>query len=283
MTNENTHYGCDICNSKMEYFFSKYYDAYEGCPFEKEIKIDYLKCVNCGFVISKTHKEMTVDQWGILNSSWHHNFERDLESRTNNQPPYAEQALAVSLLQRNGLIPQGKILDYAAGYGTLAKTLKKYFNIQIEIFDMYVEDRNSTLMYVDEIQRGASTFVINSAMFEHVINRQGLDEVNNLVSEDGILMIHTLVCEKIPKDPNWFYLNPIVHTAFHTNKSMNILMKQWNYVSSVYSPQAKSWFLFKDGYAKLFDIENSIKEINKEIQKNFFHYKEGFLDYWKGY
>jgi hypothetical protein len=266
----------------MTYFFSKVYPTYNGSPFKKSLNIDYLKCENCGFVISKTHKEMADDQWKLLNKSWHHNFERNPESRLNNQPPYADQALAITILQKNGLLKLENALDYAAGYGTLAKFLKKYLSIEIKVFDKYVEDKNSSLIYIDKSIDRKYSLVINSAMFEHIINRESLDQVDNQVSIDGVLMLHTVVCEKIPKNPNWFYLDPMVHTAFHTNKSMNLLMKQWNYSASIYCPQAKSWFLFKNNYPKLHELEDCIRNINKEIQSTYFYYKLGFMDYWKG-
>jgi hypothetical protein len=41
-------------------------------------------------------------------------------------------------------------------------------------------------------------------MFEHVLRRADLDQVNDLVQEDGCLIIHTVVCENVPKDPGWF-------------------------------------------------------------------------------
>jgi hypothetical protein len=137
--------------------------------------------------------------------------------------------------------------------------------------------------YVKEGHLQKYKLVINSAMFEHILERKHLDEVNDLVDFDGTLMLHTLVCEKVPTDPNWFYIKPIVHTAFHTNKSMEILMKQWNYVASIYSPQAKSWFLFKKDSPFIYDLEHTIEKINRELQKKYFYYKNGFVDYWKGF
>jgi hypothetical protein len=120
-------------------------------------------------------------------------------------------------------------------------------------------------------------------MLEHILTREALDEVNNLVADDGILMIHTVICDRIPRDPDWFYLTPMVHTAFHTNKSMEILMKQWGYAASLYSPQAKSWYLFKKKYPQLSQLGEKINAINREIQGTYFHYKAGFVDYWKGF
>ncbi len=274
---------CLICDAEASYFFSKKYTSYPGSPFPDGYSVDYFKCINCGFVISKTHADMSPDEWAGLNSSWHHHFETSLEDRTNNQPPYAEQAFALVMLHENKLIDIESALDYAAGYGSMAKILKKYFKKDILLFDKYVTDSASNLKYRGQGELKKYKTVINSAMFEHVLKRENLEAVNNLVDDDGVLMLHTVVCERVPKDPNWFYINPMVHTAFHTNKSMGILMEQWGYAASLYSPQAKSWFLFKAG-SPVLDCLNVVSEkINNELQTKYFHYKNGFVDFWKGF
>ena len=59
---------CIICDSKVEYFFSKIYDKY---PFKEMMKhigeVDYYKCSNCGFTISKTHQELDNKKFEKLN------------------------------------------------------------------------------------------------------------------------------------------------------------------------------------------------------------------------
>lgn len=283
MSNTVEKHSCIICQSDTHYFFSKDYPTYPGSPFEGTLTVNFWRCGNCGFVISRTHQEMTSDQWSQLNSSWHHAFETDVKSRTTNQPPYADQALALTMLNKNHVVDANDALDYAAGYGTFSRCLKKYFGTEIEIFDRYVHSSDQSLRYVNEGDLKKYKLVVNSAMFEHVLDRSALDEVNGLVADDGVLMLHTVVCERIPKDPNWFYINTMVHTALHTNKSMEILMQQWGYAASVYSPQAKSWFLFKKGSSKLKELQATVAEINSELQTTYFHYKDGFLDYWKGF
>jgi len=280
--NDDTH-ACLICNSNTNYYFSKDYPTYPGSPFKQKLKVNYHRCENCGFVLSKTHSQMNEYDWNELNSSWHHHFEKSADINLANQPPYADQALALILLCKNRVINIDDALDYAAGYGTLAKVLKKYFNKNIFIHDKYVEDTKTNLTYIRQDEIKKYKLVINSAMFEHVLEREHLDFVNNLVDTDGVLMLHTVVCEKIPADPNWFYIKPMVHTAFHTNKSMSILMKQWNYSVSIYAPQAKSWFLFKKDSPATYNMENIVDNINKELQTKYFHYKNGFMDYWKGF
>ena len=90
-------------------------------------------------------------------------------------------------------------------------------------------------------------------------------------------------CENIPRDPDWFYLAPMVHTAFHTNRSMALLMQQWGYAASLYSPAAKCWFLFKARHPALPRLEAVVAAVNRELRTPFFIHKNGFVDYWKGF
>lgn len=274
---------CEICQSPKQYYFSKTYAPYPGSPYSDALKVDYWRCQGCGFVMSDTHQRMSPQYWGQLNLSWHSMVESDHDSRPANQPPYADQALAMTMLARNGLIDLDNALDFAGGHGTLSKFLRKYFGTPIAIYDPYMQDSSNGLRYVPRQELGRWRLVVNSAMFEHVLSRAGLDEINAAVADDGVLMLHTVVCERVPPDPNWFYLAPVVHTAFHTNRSMALLMAQWGYAASVYAPQAKSWFLFKQGHRLLTELPERVRDINRELQTTYFHYKPGFVDYWKGF
>lgn len=270
---------CIICNSPSEYYFSK---IYSETPFDEYMQhigeVKYYKCNNCGFVLSKTHSELDNDQWANLNFSVHTFYENLHDQGMGNQPPYIEQAMMLLVLSENGIISIKNMLDYAAGYGTLSKILSKYFNIKLPIFDRYVKQGDPNRY--TQVQTNKYDTVINSAMFEHILKRADLDYVNNLVNMNGCLIIHTVVCEHIPKDSNWFYLRPPVHTAFHTNKSMEILMNQWGYHSSIYCPKGKCWILLKK---EIEDITKIIHSINQELQTDYLYYKKGFVDYWKGF
>ncbi|HIC7211142.1 class I SAM-dependent methyltransferase [Burkholderia stabilis] len=271
---------CMICDAESEYYFSKTYTEPPFSDFMKSIgTVDYGKCRHCGFVQSETHRSLPAEQWGELNRQFHHYIENPNNESKGNQPPYAEQAMMLALLGKNGLIRLDSMVDYAAGYGTLSRIAAKYYGLDLPIYDLYVQDDHSG-RYIAASDLGRYKTVINSAMFEHVLHRSDLDAVNDMVDHDGALIIHTVVCERVPNDPEWFYLRPPVHTAFHTNRSMNILMEQWGYASSVYCPQAKCWVLLRD---KGPHVGESIASINRELQTTWFHYKEGFVDYWKGF
>ena len=271
---------CIICNSDSKYYFSK---TYSECPFDEFMReigaVDYYKCSRCGFVLSKTHGDLNEDKWSDLNRLVHHHIENPDNEKKGNQPPYTEQAMMIRLLEKNGIISTDGIIDYAGGYGTLSDILAKYFDFELPIFDPFVRNDNSG-RYVAESELKQYQTVFNSAMFEHVLRREDLDRVNNMVENDGCLIIHTVICENVPNDPNWFYLRPPVHTAFHTNKSMEILMNQWNYRSSIYCPQSKCWVLLRKPVE---EVEQKIAALNRELQSDWFYCKKGFVDYWKGF
>jgi hypothetical protein len=271
---------CFICGSQSAYYFSK---TYTEAPFSEHMRgigpVDYHKCGHCGFVFSKTHADLDPTDWNRLNEQFHAYIEDPSNESRGNQPPYAEQAMMLVMLATNGLVDMDSAIDYAAGYGTLSNLLSKYHGIRLPVFDRYVQD-GAEGRYVREADLGTYKTVINSAMFEHVLRREDLDAVNALVADDGALVIHTVICERVPADPDWFYLRPPVHTAFHTNKSMQILMEQWGYRSSVYCPPAKAWVLLRSAHE---DIGERVESINRELQSTWFHHRAGFVDFWKGF
>lgn len=257
---------CIICDEKMKYYFSKHFNEFDLG------KVDYFKCINCGFVISKSHFEMTSEKWEKLNYNFHIEYNRSDSGP--NRPPYFEQAVMYNLLIKNRVISENNILDWGAGEGELSVLLKKYFNISINNYDKYIFNADDSFIPDDESQK--YYLVIVNSIFEHLRFRETFEEINNLVDENGALAIHTLVREKIPNDPEWMYLLP-VHCSFHTNKSMTMLFNNWGYECSIYSPLAKTWILFKNNCEK---IKLAVKEINKEIRTESFYYADKFLDYW---
>jgi len=270
---------CVVCNSKMGYYFSKTYDKEPFKTMMNDIgEVEYYKCPNCSLTMSKTHKYLDHSKWEKLNYDFHHYLENNKTDI--NQPPYLEQALLISILSKNGIIDSNKMLDYAGGYGSLSKLLKKYFGIELPVYDPYVQN-DDFVEYISQKDLTSYSTVINSALFEHIVDRESFDNINSLVSEfNGAMMIHTRISEDIDVNPNWFYLEPPVHTTFHTNKSMEILMKQWGYKSSIYCLAARSWILLKNDDK---EIERKINNINQELQTEYLVYKKLFVDYWKGF
>lgn len=263
---------CLVCGHEQEFYFEKQYSDYWGkyIPY-----VQYFKCPNCGFVLSKTHKELSKDAWENLNLEFHTYIEKDI-NRPTNQPPYIQQAVMLDVLAKNKIINPKKILDYAGGYGTLAKILSKYFNIKTTVYEKYMskEYKIKNISFINKLSNKKYETVLCSAYFEHILCREDIDNVVNCVSKNGVLILHTVISDSVPQDINWFYLIP-VHCAFFTNKSMEILMQDWGFVYSIYFPISKCWVLFKE--KPKFDIE----KINEEFQTRYLFSKDGFMDYWK--
>jgi len=258
---------CIICKNKMVYFFTKHFpDCY--------LKLaEYWKCSICGFVASKTHRDMPDSDWQELNFKFHIENNRRLDNPYNRNQRYFYQALMLFLLIRHGVIPKGEYLDWGCGVGELSDRLFTLFDIPFSNFDKFISAKRFSMQEYELTPRKYSC-VANTGVFEHVRERDTLNEIESYVSPDGCLAIHTLVREEIPNDPDWSYLLP-VHCAFHTNNSMKRLMLDWGYACSVYNEQAKMWVLFRK------DIKEQAIAINSMLGWNYLHFKDGFMDFWK--
>ena len=226
---------CLICNEPTKYFFHKNFDRY-GLD-----RVDYHKCSSCGFVYSETHRLLSESSWSELNYACHSSYQGGDENK--DDPRWLErlkaQADVLSDTAELGLVAiEGDWLDYACGDGKLSELLRGKKNLLK--YDKFMHSSG----YLNAAQLNQKTelfnFVITTSVFEHLIQRQHYDDIHSLVSEKGVMGLHTLICEDVPCDKNWFYLLP-VHCAFHTNKSMSILMKQWGFVESIYNVDARLW------------------------------------------
>ena len=270
---------CLICGDLTEFFFVKKGFKAPYNTFTSDIShVEYFKCCNCGFTFAKSLYELDPFLWKRINNDFHSYIE-SFDDLITNQPPYLEQAQLINVLHKNNILNLDSALDFGSGFGTLWRILNKYFNQTLSLYDPYMRHAELEKFYVSSPSSGKFNLVICSALFEHLFTRSSFDQINDLVSRTGCLMIHTVICENIPKDPNWFYFEVPVHCSFHTNKSMSILMKDWGYNSSIYCPSAKSWILFKTDS----NLEDKVTEINNLLQTNYLIYKKGFVDYWKGF
>ena len=67
---------CIVCKEKMSYYFTKHFGEF-GLS-----NADYYICPGCGFVGSKTHFDLSKDEWETLNSNYHSVFLKGLIIRT---------------------------------------------------------------------------------------------------------------------------------------------------------------------------------------------------------
>jgi hypothetical protein len=58
------------------------------------------------------------------------------------------------------------------------------------------------------------------------------------------------------------------------------LPPQWGYAFSIYCPKSKCWVLVKRKECR---IVEKLKALNQELQSEWFYFKDGFMDYWKGF
>lgn len=264
---------CIICESSMSFFFSKYFSF---CDLGQ---VEYWKCTFCGFTASKTHYELPSHEWRKLNLAYHEVFLG--QSQNDDDPRWLDrltcQARVINDLAIQSVLPSKSWLDYSCGDGKLSDILRNEYNLSLLNYEKFAMARQD---YLDEKELipGGFDFVITTSVFEHMTSRTELDDVAMLVSEDGIMGLHTLVCEEIPNDPDWFYLLP-VHCSFFTNKCMDILLDQWGYKSSIYSVDARLWLFFK---SKNDNIKSMIENANLRRSSDLkYLYSSGFLDYWK--
>ena len=240
---------------------------------------EYWRCCDCGFVVSKTHVEMAPEDWERLNHRVHSAYQ-GTDSDSNDPKWYArlqKQARVLRDVQEIGLLNRNdRWLDYACGDGKLSGLLRTRYNLNLLKYERYIPHEAG---YIEdsELVPGSFDFVITTAVFEHFTHREQFDFVQGLVSKNGVLGLHTLVCENVPADPAWFYLVP-VHCAFHTNRSMEVLFQQWGYTCSVYNVDSQLWLWFKNDPQ---EVEAVIERANSRANSPTYLIKRGFVDYWK--
>jgi len=259
---------CIICDGVMAFSFSKTFTVHDLCA------VDYWACPNCGFVLSKTHAEMTPGEREVLTRAYHQSYQgtgsnpddpRWLE-RLHSQARVLDDATRLGLL--NDSAPW---LDYGCGDSKLSALLGQ------DCPPLLKYDRHMPLsgyLCDSDLTPGYYGFVITTSVFEHLTRRKELDAIHALVSPDGVLGIHTLVCEQVPRDPSWFYLLP-VHCAFFTNHSMALLMAQWGYVASIYNAEARLWLWFKVAGG----VRGCINGANRRCGGPVYIYRDGFVPY----
>ena len=262
---------CLICTERLGFSFSKKFAVF-GLS-----KVDYWGCPNCGFTISRTHAEMTVAEWESLNHEYHAAYQLSESNpddprwvaRLKNQTQVISDAAEIGLINGNE-----RWLDYACGDGKLSDLLNQE-GLKLLKFDRYMA-RNDGYLSAEELVPRNFKFVITTSVFEHLRFRDQFDAIESLVADNGVFGVHTMVCETVPRDPDWFYLIP-VHCAFHTNKSMSLLMQQWGYVASIYHVESRLWLWFK----RQDRLEQRIDDANKRSNEVSYLYRHGFVDYWK--
>jgi hypothetical protein len=263
---------CEICGGPSRFDFAKQFD------FLGLTKVEYWRCRDCGFVLSRTHAELPRHEWERLNALCHALYQGQdinlLDPKWKSR--LAAQAKAISELAQGGLLdPQSRWLDFGCGDGALPDLLETRFGLTLAKYDQYMAS-DATYLSDEALRPGSFDFVITTSVFEHLTRREQFDRIESLVSPAGAFGLHTLVAERVPSDPEWFYLEP-PHCAFFSNAAMDRLFRDWGYRSSLYIVDASLWVWFREEPGA---TAAKVERLNAGGAAPFL-FAEGFFDYWK--
>lgn len=262
---------CFVCGHNMEHYFSK---RWEDLMIEGE----FVKCPNCGLVVNKTVYEMSPQEWGEVSIAAHRGYQgtnkNDLDpkwiGRLKNQA-----TLFAEMFDNDIFAQQSRIVDYGCGDAKLSSFFKEKVSDKTEnilCYDKYMKGNN--FLNENQMINGSFDAVVSCSVYEHLIGINDVENIYSLLSKNGVFCLHTLICENIPKDPDWFYLL-IVHCTLWTNKSMQITFNRYGFKGCAYHTGAQMWFFFRDKeqYEKLKD--------KKECFTGEWVFSDDFVDYWK--
>ena len=252
---------CFICAGEMRPFMEKFFgmENLDAC--------EYVRCENCGLVVAKTIYDMPQENWQKLNRECHAAYQNTDSLAID---PHWLERLKAQAEVLSGLITLGVLdkncnaVDYGAGDGKLSDMCKPW----LKKFDAYMSRPNENYLSAAELKPATFDFVITCSVFEHLLGAADVEKIFALLKADGIAAIHTLICEEIPRDSNWFYLQP-VHCTFWTNAAMKKLFAQYAFKACAYHVGARLWLMFKDA-EKISLLKNSAWILSDD-----------FVDYWK--
>ncbi len=259
---------CFVCGGEMRPFMKKFFGMknLDAC--------EYVRCENCGLVVAKTIYEMPHGDWENLNRECHAAYQNTNELSVD--PRWLERLKAqadvlAELINIGVLKKSARAVDFGAGDGKLSNFLAaKVKSPPLMKFDAYMARPNENYLSENDLLPETFDFVITCSVFEHLLGKNDVEKIFALLKSDGIAAIHTLVCEEVPQDPNWFYLQP-VHCTFWTNDAMKIIFKQYNFKACAYHVESRLWFMFRD-------TENFSRLKNCAGTWSF---ANDFVDYWK--
>ena len=271
---------CIVCNNKMVPYFEKQYNG-------KTHQFD--RCPSCGLVVNSTVYNMTEDEWAEANNV-HKSFQGEVDKNNvawrNRLSRLEPQAEFISQLCVNKLFEEGtKAVDFGGGDGLFTELVQKKYEESnkttstktlVKTYEQFLRIKEKSCYYEDaDMKEKSFDLAICSAVLEHMIGRKDVDYFFNLVKDDGVAVIHTLICEKVPQDPNWFYISMPVHCTLWTNDAMSRVFSQHNFVGCAYHLPSKMWLFFKNK-----EKYNLCKDISTLIPGEW-TFSDTFVDYWK--
>lgn len=270
---------CFVCGSEMRDYLKK-----NMLPEEPEW--NYVRCERCGLVVCRTVYEMSAGEWQKMNEG-HREYQGSDENPVD--PSWLSrlhcQAELFADLAASGVWRADmRAVDYGCGDGKLADYVQKELRTREEgdaclcrllKYDKYMRPEGADEYLEDrEAAPGGFDMVVSCSVFEHLLGRRNVDEIIGLLNERGTLCTHTLVCEEVPRDPDWFYLLG-GHCTLWTNKSMGLLYEQYGFTGCAYHVEARMWFFFKD--RRRFE---ELRSKSPSIRGTWV-FSDQFVDYWK--
>lgn len=274
---------CFVCEGDMSSYMTKKY-PYTGLIDEAV----FLKCENCGMVINETMYELSPEKWKELNLKLHKQYqgmdyvEGDPKwiTRLRSQAKVLFGMFSIGLLKTDM-----NCVDYGCGDGKLSDYVDELLADStargiVKKYDKFMSNahggRDKGYLTEGEIKEKAFDVVITCSVFEHLVGLDDVDYIIKLLNPNcGVLGVHTLVCEDVPQDENWFYIDFPMHCTIWTNKAMKKLFELYRFKGCAYHLEAQMWFFFYDEamFVKL-------KKFHKNIPGSWFFSNE-FVDYWK--
>lgn len=272
---------CFLCNANMNPYFIK-----------NDIKRSrhFVKCEKCGLVIDLTAYELDPLIRAEENVEFHVSYQGTDVNIVD--PEWINrleiQSIIFAQLFYEGIFPVDlNIVDYGCGDGKLSDYFidqyrkfsggrnEKGLLPNIKKYDKFMNlDGNKDYLSSEEMKRNAFDAVVTCSVFEHLLGGNDVEEIMGLLNENGIFCLHTLVCEEVPKDPNWYYLLP-VHYTFWTNKAMEILYEKNGFKGCAYNVEGRMWLMYRNKEMFL-KLKTNYKNIN-----GTWIFSDHFVDYWK--
>lgn len=259
---------CFVCGAKMSPFMSKNFGMrhLDAC--------EYIFCENCGLVVAKTLYDMPHERWELLNRECHAAYQNtdvlDVDPRWLERL-HAQANVLSRLIQLEIIEKSARMVDFGAGDGKLSDFLaKKVSAPRLMKFDAYMARPNENYLPTEELLPETFDFVITCSVFEHLLGINDVEKIFSLLKSGGTMALHTLICEEVPRDPNWFYLQP-VHATFWTNAAMTKIFRRYDFKGCAYHVESRLWIMFRDA-EKFARLKNSASD---------FVFADDFVDYWR--
>lgn len=221
---------CKICSSDSEPF--------SEAEILNKYKIQYFKCPECGFIQTEEPYWLEEAYSEVINRSDIGLLARNLDL-----------AKATKAILKFVLNPNGRYIDYGAGYGVFVRLMRDYG------FDFYWTDKYSDNLFAKDFEADLTKkFDVLTAyeVFEHLLNP--CEELETMLRySDNILFSTFLIPANNPKPGDWWYYatDHGQHIALYSGKSLEALGKKFNlnfYTNGknihLFSKKNKSNFMF---------------------------------------